>query len=90
MKTILITGSSGNLGRAVVRKFLDEGYKVVGTDMRMHPENAHENFEHITVDLIHAPDERVPDEAIRFGVDCLVDAIRRFHGEFASGSPVIQ
>ena len=44
----------------------------------------------ITVDLIHAPDERVPAEAIRFGVECLVDAIRRFHGEFASGSPVIQ
>jgi acetylornithine deacetylase/succinyl-diaminopimelate desuccinylase-like protein len=43
----------------------------------------------ITVDLIHAPDERVPAEAIRFGVDCLVDAIRRFPGELASGSPVI-
>jgi acetylornithine deacetylase/succinyl-diaminopimelate desuccinylase-like protein len=40
----------------------------------------------ITVDLIHAPDERVPAEAIRFGVDCLVDAIRRFGRE----SPVIQ
>jgi NAD(P)-dependent dehydrogenase (short-subunit alcohol dehydrogenase family) len=51
MKTILITGASGNLGRAVVKKFLAEGYKVVGTDMRMHPENEHENFEHITVDL---------------------------------------
>jgi len=44
----------------------------------------------ITVDLIHAADERVPAEAIRFGVDCLVEAIRRFPGELASGSPVIQ
>jgi acetylornithine deacetylase/succinyl-diaminopimelate desuccinylase-like protein len=40
----------------------------------------------ITVELIHAPDERVPAEAIRFGVDCLVDAIRRFGSE----STVIQ
>jgi acetylornithine deacetylase/succinyl-diaminopimelate desuccinylase-like protein len=35
----------------------------------------------ITVELIHAPDERVPAEAIRFGVDCLVDAIRRVGSE---------
>ena len=32
----------------------------------------------------------LPAEAIRFGLDCLVDAIRRFSGESASGSPVIQ
>src|SRR5437762_9539820 len=56
MKTAIVTGSSGNLGRAVVRKFLDEGYKVAGTDMHMHPENAHENFEHITVDLTNEND----------------------------------
>jgi acetylornithine deacetylase/succinyl-diaminopimelate desuccinylase-like protein len=35
----------------------------------------------ISVDLIHAPDERVPADAIRFGVNCLVDAIRRFGSE---------
>jgi acetylornithine deacetylase/succinyl-diaminopimelate desuccinylase-like protein len=33
---------------------------------------------HITLDLIHAPDERVPAEAIVFGTDCLVDAIRGY------------
>ena len=43
----------------------------------------------ITVDLIHAPDERVPAEAIRFGADCLVDAIRRFR-RLDSGSSVMQ
>src|ERR1700758_1372582 len=31
-KTILITGANGNLGVAVVKKFLDEGYKVIGVD----------------------------------------------------------
>lgn len=29
MKTIIITGASGNLGTATVKKFLDEGYNVV-------------------------------------------------------------
>jgi NAD(P)-dependent dehydrogenase (short-subunit alcohol dehydrogenase family) len=29
MKTVLITGGSGNLGTAVVAAFLQDGYKVV-------------------------------------------------------------
>ncbi|MCF8302992.1 MAG: SDR family NAD(P)-dependent oxidoreductase [Bacteroidales bacterium] len=29
-KAILVTGADGNLGKAVTRKFLDEGYKVIG------------------------------------------------------------
>ncbi|HEY0678169.1 MAG TPA: SDR family NAD(P)-dependent oxidoreductase [Chitinophagaceae bacterium] len=32
MKTIIVTGANGNLGVAVVKKFLDEGYNVVGID----------------------------------------------------------
>jgi len=31
-KSILITGASGNLGHAVLQKFVDEGFKVYGTD----------------------------------------------------------
>ena len=31
-KTILITGANGNLGTAVVKKFLDENYKVIAVD----------------------------------------------------------
>jgi NAD(P)-dependent dehydrogenase (short-subunit alcohol dehydrogenase family) len=31
MKTALITGASGNLGTAVVRKFIHEDYRVIGT-----------------------------------------------------------
>lgn len=30
-KIALVTGASGNLGQSVVRKFINEGYKVVGT-----------------------------------------------------------
>jgi acetylornithine deacetylase/succinyl-diaminopimelate desuccinylase-like protein len=29
--------------------------------------------------LIHAPDERVPADAVRFGTDCVFEAIRRYH-----------
>ncbi len=31
MKIAIITGSSGNLGRAVVSRFIEEGYRVIGT-----------------------------------------------------------
>ncbi len=31
MKTAIVTGASGNLGLAVVKKFLAEGYRVIGT-----------------------------------------------------------
>ncbi|KAA9039100.1 SDR family NAD(P)-dependent oxidoreductase [Ginsengibacter hankyongi] len=31
MKTIMITGATGNMGQAVVKKFVQEGYFVIGT-----------------------------------------------------------
>ena len=31
VKTAIVTGSSGNMGQAVVKKFIDEGYYVIGT-----------------------------------------------------------
>ena len=37
MKTCIVTGASGNLGQAVVKKFLDEGFNVVGTVIENDP-----------------------------------------------------
>src|SRR4051812_26512737 len=34
MKNILITGASGNLGQATVKKFLSEGHRVIATVTR--------------------------------------------------------
>src|SRR5215471_9202921 len=54
MKTIIITGANGNLGSAVVKKFLDEKYKVIAIDgARNHLAFAEGNkdFEFKTVDL---------------------------------------
>ena len=54
MKTAIVTGASGNLGQAVVNKFLAEGYNVVGTVIPndLVPINfPSDNFEKAVVDL---------------------------------------
>lgn len=55
MKTALVTGASGNLGKAIVKKFIDEGYFVSGTVIQGDetPFNfPPDKFEKIVVDLM--------------------------------------
>jgi NAD(P)-dependent dehydrogenase (short-subunit alcohol dehydrogenase family) len=57
-KTILITGANGNLGVATVKKFLDQGYRVIGVDQSgTHLGFAanHDNFE---LKSVNAGDEQ--------------------------------
>lgn len=59
MKTAIVTGATGNLGQAVIRKFLKEGYKVIGTVIpndKTELEIDDPNFEKITVDLMSEED----------------------------------
>jgi NAD(P)-dependent dehydrogenase (short-subunit alcohol dehydrogenase family) len=54
MKIIIVTGASGNLGQAVVRKFLAEGCYVIGTVVPNDPAGIgiqDKNFEKAVVDL---------------------------------------
>ena len=54
-KTAIITGASGNLGQAVVKKFLDEGYTVVGTSHSKSTgtDPTQKSFEEVAVDLLN-------------------------------------
>jgi NADP-dependent 3-hydroxy acid dehydrogenase YdfG len=54
-KTAIITGAGGNLGQAVAKKFVDEGYTVIGT---IHAKSTATNspnnsFEEATIDLLN-------------------------------------
>ena len=63
MKVAIVTGAMGNLGRAVVKKFLAEEYKVIGTLMpgeNVREPITDENFETVVVDL------QKEDESKRF------------------------
>ena len=64
MKTAIVTGASGNMGQAVVRKFIAEGYKVIGTIIPNDPVPMDpiangfpaESFEKVVVDLMNEED----------------------------------
>jgi NAD(P)-dependent dehydrogenase (short-subunit alcohol dehydrogenase family) len=51
-KTLLITGASGNLGSAVAKKFLDEGYTVIAGVQKGHKIPSHKNSESLEVNLL--------------------------------------
>ena len=61
MKTVIVTGATGNLGQAVVKKFLAEGYRVVST---LDPNSSTEidikgkRFETAIVDLMSEKETR--------------------------------
>lgn len=72
MKTAIVTGASGNLGQAVIEKFINEGYMVVGTVLSTdigkttYPED---RLETVAINLANE------DDAKRF-----VDAVIGKHG----------
>ena len=61
MKVAIVTGASGNMGQAVVKKFTDEGYFVVGTIIPNDPvamDFPPDKFEKVVVDLVNEDDSQ--------------------------------
>ncbi|MBS1665712.1 MAG: SDR family NAD(P)-dependent oxidoreductase [Bacteroidetes bacterium] len=75
-KTILISGANGNLGSATVKKFLDEGYKVIAVDhsgTHLGFAASHDNFELRAVDLTN-------EAAVEDFLDEIVELYGRIDG----------
>jgi NAD(P)-dependent dehydrogenase (short-subunit alcohol dehydrogenase family) len=56
VKTAIVTGASGNMGQAVVKKFMEEGYKVIGTVIpndKVKLDFPEDKFEKRVVDLVN-------------------------------------
>jgi NAD(P)-dependent dehydrogenase (short-subunit alcohol dehydrogenase family) len=88
MKTAIVTGASGNMGQAVVKKFIDEGYKVIGTIVPNDPvalDFPADKFEKIVVDLMNEDDSAkfIANVISKYGS---VDAAVLTVGGFAMGS----
>ena len=61
MKIALVTGSSGNMGQAVVKKFTDSGYYVIGTIIpgdTIPLDFPNDKFEKVVVDLMDEDDSQ--------------------------------
>ena len=58
MKNILITGANGSLGTATVKKFLDEGYKVIAVDSEHNHLAFAKNNSNFEVHTINLSDEK--------------------------------
>src|SRR4030095_11395370 len=88
MKTAIVTGASGNMGQAVVKKFIDEGYKVIGTIIPNDPvpmDFPGDKLEKVVVDLMNEDDSSkfVNNIISKYGS---VDAAVLTVGGFAMGS----
>ena len=87
MKTAIVTGASGNLGQAAVKKFLAEGYRVTGTVVPNDPvtlDIRNANFETVIVDLMseEAAQKFIDSVAIKNGS---IDAAILTVGGFTMG-----
>jgi NAD(P)-dependent dehydrogenase (short-subunit alcohol dehydrogenase family) len=87
MKTAIVTGASGNMGQAVVKKFLAEGYNVISTvipDDSVSIDSKGKNFETAVVDLMNedAAQQFVDFAAVKYGS---IDAAILTVGGFAMG-----
>ncbi len=87
MKTIIITGATGNLGTVVTRKFLDSGYSVIATVITDAAKNdipAHENLQ---VEKVNLSDEAESAFFVQSVIDKYkqVDAALMLVGGFMAG-----
>ncbi len=88
MKTVIVTGASGNMGQAVVKKFLLEGFKVVATVVPNDPvvfDPEDKGLDIVTVDLMSESD------TAQFVLSVIekyksIDAVVLTVGGFAMGS----
>ena len=88
MKTAIVTGASGNMGQAVIKKFIDEGFKVIGTVIPNDPvpmDFPADKLDKVLVDLMNEDDSAkfVNDVTSKYGS---VDAAVLTVGGFAMGS----
>lgn len=88
MKTAIVTGASGNLGQAVIQKFLAEGYHVTGTLVPADPVKLtinHPNLSLVEADLLN---ETAAAQVLQSVIDnyAQIDAAILTVGGFAMGS----
>lgn len=89
MKTILVTGGSGNLGQAVIRRFLEGGYQVVATMIPNDPVKPDIKDDRFSTEIVDLMDEAASAAFVgRLSRSGGIDAAVLTVGGFAMGSVV--
>lgn len=88
MKIAIVTGASGNLGQSIVKKFIDEGYKVIGTFIpndNLPVDFPADKFDRVVVDLMNeeGTEKFANDIVTKYGS---IDAAVLTVGGFAMGT----
>lgn len=71
-KTVIITGASGNLGKATVEKFIREGYQIVATLEPGAKPASHENHPQVDIHELDLMDEP--------GVEAMINVVVKKYG----------
>ncbi len=89
MKTVLITGISRGIGKALAQKFLSEGYYVIGTSMNGELDFANENLKVFQLDLLDSNSiDKCAESIVNFNKSIDIH-INNAGALFDEGEPVI-
>lgn len=88
MKTVIITGANGNLGSAVTKHFLDNGYKVIAT---VHNEDARKDLSphnNLSIEVVNLTEETATERFILSAIEThkTIDGALLLVGGFAMGN----
>jgi NAD(P)-dependent dehydrogenase (short-subunit alcohol dehydrogenase family) len=88
MKNIIITGANGNLGTATVKKFLEEGYKVIAVGGKMEQLSFAENNPNFEFHSVNLTNESETAEFIASVIidNKKIDGALMLVGGFAAGN----
>lgn len=87
MKTVIITGANGNLGNAVVKVFLQKGYKVIATVSREESRKELPAHDHLFVEAVDLTNEEKTEAFVQNAIahHQKIDAALLLVGGFAMG-----
>ena len=87
MKTVIITGASGNLGRAVTKEFLDKNYQVLATVTNETEKSAFQSHPNLDVSVVNLTNENETTAFIQKNIQQyrVIDAALLLVGGFSMG-----
>ncbi len=87
MKTVIITGASGNLGTAVTREFLDKNYRIVATAANEKESSALPSHPNLDVEVVNLTEEKEAGDLIKRCIEKyhVIDAALLLVGGFKMG-----